>query len=467
MQLTELDGTVLNAAWSVEQDGDLLAIILESAGGKTKTGASRNSDYTRALVLLISRLRELGAVIEDALVDSAQTASLSEADRRLIDAPLPLATTTASDEEIRLLLTRKQGRIGMHPDARKSGNERKRLRLRVAVPGYTPELLARDLSGDVESPVEKMLLTLDALNVQRSPDGTSKRHQPLTLLWAIGRAVEGKARQVPWREARTVIASLIDDFGHPTDSPKNAHLPFLALAGSGLWELSATPPAKGKHGDPRLRWLNTHPGTTGGLTEESHQLFAGSRLAVSTAVDRLLLDHFDGTDERPLLTAVGLGTTAPAVEARRRTAYTGKLGYDVVVLRRGEQHVLRRLLLARGASQCALCGAELPERLLVAAHIKKRTACDERERRDLDNVAMLACTLGCDSLYEHGYIGISDDGVVELSPELLGHPHLNEHARRLAGRPVAAWTGSSRDYFAWHAANVFRAQARDEPRQDG
>ncbi|WP_051759891.1 HNH endonuclease [Herbidospora cretacea] len=465
MQLTEIDGTVLNAAWSVEHDGDLLAVILESAGGKTKTGASRNSDYTRALVLLVSRLRELGAVIEDALVDSAQTASLSEADRRLIDAPLPLATTTATNEEIRLLLTRKQGRIGMHPDAKKSGNERKRLRLRVAVPGYTPELLARDLSGAVESPVEKMLLSLDTLNVQRYPDGTTKRHQPLTLLWAIGRAVEGKERQVPWREARSTIGSLIEGFGHPADSPKNAHLPFLALAGSGLWELSATPPAKGKNGDPRLRWLNAHPETTGGLTEESHQLFAGSRLAVSSAVDRLLLDHFDGTDERPLLAAVGLGATAPAVEARRRT-YTGKLSYDLVVLRRGEQHVLRRLLLGRGVSQCALCGAELPERLLVAAHIKRRTACDERERRDLDNVAMLACTLGCDSLYEHGYIGISDDGVVELSPELLKHPHLHAHAQPLEGRPVAAWTGSSRDYFAWHAANVFRAQARDEPPQD-
>ncbi|GAB1820160.1 hypothetical protein [Herbidospora sp. RD11066] len=451
MRPKKIDGTELDATFSVEQDGAFLAIILESATGEKEGIPARNPDYREALTLLVSRLRELGAVIEDALVDSTRTRNLDEADRRVIHAPLALATAAADDKEIRLLLTRPQGRIGQRPGAKKDGNTTKRLRLRVTVPGYTAEKLEPVLAGTAESPIDTMLASLDRLNIQ-----STKRHQPLTLLWAIGRAVQGRERQVPWSEARGAIGSLMRDFGHPGDSHDNAHLPFLALNGNEFWELSASPPKKGPAGDLRLRWLNqTRPEITGGLTEERYRLFAESQPAVSSVVDRLLLAHFDGADEQPLLDAVGLGGAAQAVENHRRT-YTGKLGYDLVVLRRGEQNALRRLLLGRSASRCALCGAELPERFLVAAHIKQRSECSEQERRDLDNVAMLACTLGCDSLYEHGYIGVADDGVIELSPHLVRHPHLHEHALRLTGRKVTAWTGSSKTYFDWHLSKVFR-----------
>lgn len=462
MALQDINGTKLDASWSVEQDGEFLAVILKSSSGRSGNRPAQNRDYNEALTLLIAGLRACGAVLEDALVDSAPAKKLSDDERRVLSAPIHLAGSPLTDEAIRHRLTSPQGRIGQPADAPKAGNATKRLRIRVTVPGYSPQMLFDDLSGAVvESPAESaMLASLDALTIRRSPDGTTKRHQPLTLLWAIGRAVQGMERQVPWSEARTAIGSLMHRFGHPGDSADYPHLPFLALHAWDHWELSDTPPPKGK----RLAWLNEHPHVTGGLTAAAHAGFAGSRRTVGRMVDHLLLEHFDGADEAALLDAVGLEVTAPAIEAHRRI-FTGNLGKEAKVVRRGEQDALRRLLLRRSGSRCALCGAELPERFLVAAHIKQRSRCSEPERRDLDNVAMLACTLGCDSLYEHGYLGIAPDGVIELSPELVGHPHLHEHARRLAGRKVAAWTDSSSAYFGWHLGNVFRAKVVDEPRQ--
>ena len=57
-------------------------------------------------------------------------------------------------------------------------------------------------------------------------------------------------------------------------------------------------------------------------------------------------------------------------------------------------------------ASCAICGEVYPVRFLWASHIKTRKACSEEERRDLANIAMLACLFGCDVLYEHGYASV-------------------------------------------------------------
>ncbi len=70
---------------------------------------------------------------------------------------------------------------------------------------------------------------------------------------------------------------------------------------------------------------------------------------------------------------------------------------------RREQARLRALLAGgRAHAACALCGHVYPMEFLVAAHIKKRSLSSDDEHRDLQHVAMLACTFGCDSLYESG-----------------------------------------------------------------
>ena len=51
----------------------------------------------------------------------------------------------------------------------------------------------------------------------------------------------------------------------------------------------------------------------------------------------------------------------------------------------------------------------------MAAHVKKRAVCSDTERRDLHHVAMLACSFGCDALYESGWITVDENGYVQTS----------------------------------------------------
>jgi hypothetical protein len=123
--------------------------VLESAGGKGRDGRARNHQYVPALLLLLQRLRDRQAVLLTALVASAHLSAQPESQRTLLPGPLELAGVT-DIERLRLDITSAQGRIGMPAGAKKEGNNRKRLQLRLDVPGYGPGdagLLAADLAA--------------------------------------------------------------------------------------------------------------------------------------------------------------------------------------------------------------------------------------------------------------------------------------------------------------------------------
>ncbi|MEU5242832.1 hypothetical protein AB0G81_01715 [Streptomyces asoensis] len=128
--------------------------------------------------------------------------------------------------------------------------------------------------------------------------------------------------------------------------------------------------------------------------------------------------------------------------------------------RRAEQGRLKKALLPGAEGECALCGRALPRAFLVAAHIKKRAACSEEERWDLNNVAMLACLLGCDSLFEHGFVTVEEGGQLAVSPVAAGAPavakYIDEH---LAGRSIAWWSTEREQYYAWHRSHTFQLGA--------
>ncbi|GAA4635874.1 hypothetical protein GCM10023196_083290 [Actinoallomurus vinaceus] len=125
---------------------------------------------------------------------------------------------------------------------------------------------------------------------------------------------------------------------------------------------------------------------------------------------------------------------------------------------RREQPTLKKALLPGLAGECALCGRTLPRRFLWAAHIKKRSECSDEERRDLSNIAMLACILGCDALYEHGYITVASDGTLIVSKAAQQDSVVNEHIERyLKDRTVSWWSPEREKYFAWHREHTYRA----------
>lgn len=123
---------------------------------------------------------------------------------------------------------------------------------------------------------------------------------------------------------------------------------------------------------------------------------------------------------------------------------------------RAEQTDLRNYLLqGRAVARCSICAAEVPSRLLVAGHIKPRSACSEAERRDYPAAAMLICSLGCDALFEWGYIVVDRAGRVRPSrdPETAG---VRESVMAVSGRACLAFNQNTSANFAWHEALFVR-----------
>ncbi|MGZ3145679.1 HNH endonuclease [Lentzea chajnantorensis] len=399
MRATDDSGAVLNAEFEVEADGDHLALVVKSAGGRvTGSPHGRNHQYNPALELLLHRLRERGAVLESGVVDSAAVRDLPQAHRTILDAPVVLATTP-DVEALRKKLGRAQGKIGRNPD----GNATEQIRLRLRVPGYAADDADR-LAADLARPADRGSAP-DALELLRSLIG-----EPVeTVTGNVNTVVEVKEKRVlvtterspqgQWVEVRDVAAGLEKLYARGSVPVSVAELGHRSSFVGAV--------------------LASIPGTVVSL-----------RPAVITLHDRQF-----------------------PVRVRKFAVLDG----SAVVTTRKEQRELRRVLLGgRTAAPCDLCGHEFPGDFLVAAHIKKRSLCTDDERNDLANVAMLACTFGCDSLFESGLITVDDTGHVRSWVEDGLRGRLRDHLDQLHGRPCGAHRAGSQPYFTWHRTTVFR-----------
>lgn len=168
---------------------------------------------------------------------------------------------------------------------------------------------------------------------------------------------------------------------------------------------------------------------------------------------RLAVPAYGSTDAKDLADLLALpegdsGTFAELFPAADNQAPRGEdpprnepeLGEDLDRITEGrqrrEQHRLRMTLFAgRTTARCDLCSRDLPVDLLVAAHIEQRSQCSNSERLDLANIVMSACRLGCDELFERGYISVGDDGAIILGGAVRFSEHVSAYAKQyLTGR---------------------------------
>jgi hypothetical protein len=118
-----------------------------------------------------------------------------------------------------------------------------------------------------------------------------------------------------------------------------------------------------------------------------------------------------------------------------------------------EQQAIRRLLLqGRSTGVCTICGSKLPVALLIASHIKRREECSDAEKRDYDNNVVLMCTLGCDSLFERGFISVQA-GQVVAGPTASSLAAVRVAIVRLTGRKCASYSPLRAKYFNWRHRN--------------
>lgn len=123
---------------------------------------------------------------------------------------------------------------------------------------------------------------------------------------------------------------------------------------------------------------------------------------------------------------------------------------QVSTMRRVEQSALRKYHFnGKSELRCALCGELLPVNLLVAAHIKRRAECDERERLSFSSNSMPLCVLGCDALFEHGYLCVDRTGKI-VSFARPSHRALSEAIDALVGRTCPAYDNDRAEAFSSH-----------------
>jgi predicted restriction endonuclease len=135
----------------------------------------------------------------------------------------------------------------------------------------------------------------------------------------------------------------------------------------------------------------------------------------------------------------------------------GDLDRVMQVARRLEQAYLRRILIPKASAKCDLCGREFLAEFLIAAHIKKRSACSNDERRDVAHIVMAACKFGCDELFERGYIAVEPNGNLLLSDALVLCSQASTYAYQyLKGRRFGRLLDGREHYFEWHRSNSFR-----------
>lgn len=118
-------------------------------------------------------------------------------------------------------------------------------------------------------------------------------------------------------------------------------------------------------------------------------------------------------------------------------------------IRKEQGHLRKHLLNGRTVAPCSLCGSELPSGLLITGHIKPRSKCSEQERRDFRSAAVLICSLGCDALFEWGYVVVGPAGAILPGAPAETQPLTNAVAR-LTGRRCSAHNEQTAMNFAAH-----------------
>jgi 5-methylcytosine-specific restriction enzyme A len=167
------------------------------------------------------------------------------------------------------------------------------------------------ITDEPHSPQRRLLELLGQLRATNTPDGPA-RHQPITLLWALGRAAHHRPRLVFWRDAYRELRGLMREYGQPSSRP-TPEFPILALDRTGLWEVQGhTAPVPSAHGEP-ISWFEEQNPYCG-LTDWAYELAASSESVRERTIRALGDRFFDGNVPERLLAEVGLRRGERAVE---------------------------------------------------------------------------------------------------------------------------------------------------------
>jgi len=163
----------------------------------------------------------------------------------------------------------------------------------------------------------------------------------------------------------------------------------------------------------------------------------------SEAQSEAILEHFPALDYDYAVSDVTLAEAQSDIQNQSTDGVASR------PTRLEHKYIVRSLFQGKLTGQCCICLNEFPRHLLVAAHIKKRSVCSTAERLDISNIAVPMCRLGCDPLYEHGYLSVKNGKVIR-HPSREMTKATASYVDRVIGNDVARWSAKNRKYFDWH-----------------
>jgi hypothetical protein len=122
---------------------------------------------------------------------------------------------------------------------------------------------------------------------------------------------------------------------------------------------------------------------------------------------------------------------------------------QTVKVRREQAQLRAWLFSGKPVATCFCCQRELPVELLIAAHIKARSICNRKERNDYTNNLIALCALGCDALFERGYL-ITDGKRFVPGPRLVTTVTLKSFIKDLVAMKREPWASGRDVYFDAH-----------------
>jgi len=122
---------------------------------------------------------------------------------------------------------------------------------------------------------------------------------------------------------------------------------------------------------------------------------------------------------------------------------------EITSSRRLEQGFLKKILFGKKIiGTCAGCKKEFPVSYLITAHIKKRAFCELPERKDI-NVVMPMCKMGCDEIYEKGYISVLNGVFVDML-KTPNSSELQKYIEQIINTSCDFYNQKTKSYFEWH-----------------